>query len=117
MELLQVLFSLNESRKQRPLPGHVVISPVETAWNDFGYKIRCEFKVCVSNKARIIEGSMLIGFLSPEKFSDENKNKFYEKKETLSEHLRKSKQNVVVSSDLPPFFTLLPDLQSYRDSF
>ena len=63
MELLQVLFSLNESRKQRPLPGHVVISPVETAWNDFGYKIRCEFKVCVSNKARIIEGSMLIGFL------------------------------------------------------
>jgi len=117
MELLQVIFSLNESSKQRPLPGHVVISPVETAWNDFGYKIRCEFKVCASNKARIIEGSMLIGFLSPEKFSDENKNKFYEKKETLSEHLRKSKQNVVVASELPPFFTLLPDLQSYRDLY
>lgn len=66
MELLQVLFSLNKSAKNVPLPGQVIISPAETSWNDFGFKIRCEFKVCISKNHRAMEGAMLIGFVAPD---------------------------------------------------
>ena len=118
MELLKVLFSLNKNAEYVPLAGQVIISPAETSWNDFGFKIRCEFKVCISEEHRPMEGSMLIGFMAPDNI--ENKEEellFYEKKETLWEYLKKADKEVVYSEDLPPFFTLLPDMQSYRDLY
>lgn len=118
MELLKVLFSLNKTAEHIPLAGQVIISPAETSWNDFGFKIRCEFKVCISEEHRPMEGSMLIGFMAPDNI--ENKEEellFYEKKETLWEYLKKSDKEVIYSDDLPPFFTLLPDMQSYRDLY
>ena len=118
MELLKVLFSLNKTAEHIPLAGQVIISPAETSWNDFGFKIRCEFKVCISEEHRPMEGSMLIGFIAPDNI--ENKEEellFYEKKETLWEYLKKADKEVVYSEDLPPFFTLLPDMQSYRDLY
>lgn len=117
MEQLQVLFSLNKSAEHIPLPGQVIISPVETSWNDFGYKIRCEFKVNISKYHKPMEGSMLIGFMAPGNIEGEDESLFYEKRETLSEHLKKTNKEVVYSEDLPPFFTLLPDMQSYRDLY
>ncbi|MCC2616171.1 ATP-binding protein [Aestuariibacter halophilus] len=117
MELLQVLFSLNKTAEHVPLPGQVIISPAETSWNDFGYKIRCEFKVCISEKHKPMEGSMLIGFMAPDKMEEKEELLFYEQKETLSEHLKKSNNEVVDQEGLPPFFTLLPDMQSYRDLY
>lgn len=118
MELLKVLFSLNKNAEHAPFAGQVIISPTETSWNDFGFKIRCKFKVCISEKDGPREGSMLIGFIAPDNI--ENKEEellFYEKKETLREYLKKANQEVVYSDDLPPFFTLLPDMQSYRDLY
>ncbi len=118
MELLKVLFSLNRTAEHIPLAGQVIISPSKTSWNDFGFKIRCEFKVCISEEHRPMEGSMLIGFMAPDNI--ENKEEellFYEKKETLWEYLKKADKEVVYSEDLPPFFTLLPDMQSYRDLY
>lgn len=118
MELLKVLFSLNKTGEHAPLAGQVIISPAATSWNDFGFKIRCEFKVCISEEHRPMEGSMLIGFMAPDNI--ENKEEellFYEKKETLWEYLKKADKEVVYSEDLPPFFTLLPDMQSYRDLY
>ncbi|WP_394189179.1 AAA family ATPase [Pseudoalteromonas atlantica] len=117
MELLQVLFSLNKTAEHAPLDGQVIISPAETSWNDFGYKIRCEFKVCISKNQRPMEGTMLIGFMAPDNIEEEEESLFYEKRETLSEHLTKTNQEVAYSEDLPPFFTLLPDMQSYRDLY
>lgn len=118
MELLKVLFSLNKIDKHTPLAGQVIISPAETSWNDFGFKIRCEFIVCISKEHRPMQGSMLIGFIAPDNI--ENKEEeliFYEKKETLWEYLKKADKEVVYSEDLPPFFTLLPDMQSYRNLY
>ena len=117
MELLQVIFSLNKTAEHVPLDGQVIISPAETSWNDFGFKIRCEFKVCLSKNQRPMEGAMLIGFMAPDNIEEEEESLFYEKRETLSEHLKKTNQEVVYSEDLPPFFTLLPDMQSYRDLY
>ncbi|HIF9060191.1 AAA family ATPase [Photobacterium damselae subsp. damselae] len=117
MELLQVLFSLNKSVEYVPLPGQVIISPAETSWNDFGFKIRCEFKACISEKTKPMEGSMLIGFMAPDNLEEEKKIQFYEKRETLSEHLKKINKEEVYSDDLPTYFTLLPDMQSYRDLY
>lgn len=114
MELLHVLFSLNKSAEHVPLPGQVIISPTETSWNDFGFKIRCEFKVCIPENQRAIEGTMLIGFMAPDNIEEEEESLFYDKRETLTEHLKKTNQEIVFSEDLPPFFTLLPDMQSYR---
>ncbi|MEQ5399203.1 AAA family ATPase [Providencia rettgeri] len=118
MELLKVLFSMNKTAKHTPLAGQVIISPAKTSWNDFGFKIRCEFNVCISEEHRPMQGSMLIGFIAPDNI--ENKEEellFYEKKETLWEYLNKADKEVVYSEDLPPFFTLLPDMQSYRDLY
>lgn len=81
MESLKVLFSLNKTAEHIPLAGQVIISPAETSWNDFGYKIRCKFKVFISEEHRPMEGSMLIGFMAPDNI--ENKEEellFYEKK-------------------------------------
>lgn len=64
-----------------------------------------------------MEGSMLIGFMAPGNIEGEDESLFYEKRETLSEHLKKTNKEVVYSEDLPPFFTLLPDMQSYRDLY
>ena len=118
MESLKVLFSLDKTAEHIPLAGQVIISPAKTSWNDFGFKIRCEFKVCISEEHRLMEGSMLIGFMAPDNI--ENKEEellFYEKKETLWEYLKKADKEIVYSEDLPPFFTLLPDMQSYRDLY
>ncbi|MGP2834137.1 AAA family ATPase [Serratia nevei] len=118
MELLKVLFSLNKTAEHIPLAGQVIISPAETSWNDFGFKIRCEFKVCISEEHRPMEGSMLIGFMAPDNIeTKEEEFLFYEKKETLWQYLKKADKEVVYSEELPPFFTLLPDMQSYRDLY
>lgn len=117
MELLRVIFSLNKTAEHVPLDGQVIISPAETSWNDFGFKIRCEFKVCISKNHRPMEGTMLIGFIAPDNIEKEGESLFYEKRETLSEHLKKTNQEVTSSEDIPPFFTLLPDMQSYRDLY
>lgn len=118
MELLKVSFSLNKTAEHIPLAGQVIISPAETSWNDFGFKIRCEFKVCISEEHRPMEGSMLIGFMAPDNIeTKEEEFLFYEKKETLWQYLKKADKEVVYSEELPPFFTLLPDMQSYRDLY
>ena len=117
MELLKVLFSLNKTTEQIPLPGQVIISPVETSWNDFGFKIRCEFKVRISEKHSPVEGSMFIGFLSPDNLSESEIDDFYEKRDSLTSHILRSGQDIVTKNMLPPFFTMLPDLQGYRDLY
>lgn len=81
MELPKVLFSLNKTAEHIPLVGQVIISPAETAWNDFGFKIRCEFKVCISEEHRPMKGSMLIGFMAPDNIENkEEEYLFYKKK-------------------------------------
>ncbi len=110
-KLLQLFFTTNEIDL---LPGQVAISPVESTWNDFGYRIRCVFNVHVSDDVEPIKGNMLIGFLPPEEASETEKEAFYEKRATLSELINESRKPVAKPEDLPSFFTLLPDLKTYR---
>ncbi len=110
-DLIQVLFSQNEVV---PVPWQVTITPVDSGWNDFGFQIKCVFRVCVSADVESIEGSMLIGFLPPHKASKAEQDKFYEWRPTLAELIKKSNKAVVTPDDIPPFFTLLPDLMNYR---
>lgn len=118
MESLKVLFGLKKNAEHVPLAGEVIITPDEASWNDFGFKIRCKFKVCISEEHKPMEGSMLIGFMAPDNIENkEEEHLFYEKKETLWGYLKKANKEVVYSEDLPPFFTLLPDMQSYRDLY
>lgn len=112
MELLEVLFSSNKTEEQIPYPGQVVITPTSERWNDFGYKIRCNFKVCINKELDPMEGSLLLGFLFVD---DQEKNTvFYNEKDSIDDIIQRSSSSTVSAGHLPRFFTLLPDLQSYR---
>tara|TARA_R110002167_G_scaffold29013_20_gene97057 strand:- start:4392 stop:6029 length:1638 start_codon:yes stop_codon:yes gene_type:complete len=107
--LLQVLFADSD---HVPLTGQVIISPVNSrGWNDFGYHIKCIFKVCVSDDVEPIEGDMLIGFLPPKEVI---KSELDEWRPSLGELMKDSGKSAPTPEHLPPFFTLLPDLKSYR---
>lgn len=108
---LQIFFADDELV---PLPGQVVISPIESNWNDYGYRIRCVFKAYLSEDIDPIEGEMLIGFLPPLEASKTEQEGFYEQRSTLADLINESGKSAATPEDLPAFFTLLPDLKSYR---
>lgn len=111
-ELLQVLFTVDD--KLVPMPGQVVIAAAESTWNDFGYRIRCTFKACISDSLESIEGNMLIGFLPWKDASKSDIDTFHERRASLAGLIKDTGEKVASPEQLPPFFTLLPDLKSYR---
>jgi len=113
-KLLQVFFAIGGFPLTK---GQVVIKPMESelSWNDFGYQIKCMFKACVSNELSLIEGELLIGFIAPLETSKPEQDEFYKLRPTLSKLMNKQEETIVNSERFPPFFTLLPDLNSYRN--
>lgn len=110
-DLLQVLFA---DDKLVPSPGQVVITPAESTWNDFGYRVRCTFNVRISDDVDAVEGDMFIGFLPAVGANTLERDAFFERRATLSELIKGTQKSIANPEDLPPFFTLLPDIQTYR---
>jgi len=109
-DLLQVLFADEDTV---PLTGQVIISPVNSrGWNDFGYQIKCIFKVYVSDDVVPIEGDMLIGFLPPKEATKSEQDKW---RPSLGELMKGSGRSAPTPEHLPHFFTLLPNLKNYRN--
>lgn len=100
------------NRKVKPENNKIVIYPAKGGWNDFGYKIRCYFVSNISNN--FYEGELLFGFMPFEK--DDEKTERKKSEIGLSAWIRSQRQNTdfISKDDLPDFFTLLPDMQSYR---
>lgn len=112
IDQFEVFFCQRELRTEIvPLDNQIVVTPVASTWNDFGYRIKAEFKVSVSGFAPY-EGNLFIGFFESDfknKQDSENKNT------GLSRILKSFKQDFVKKYELNSFFTLLPDIGAYRD--
>jgi ABC-type cobalamin/Fe3+-siderophores transport system ATPase subunit len=94
----------------KPLSGRIIVFPVESTWNDFGYRIKAQFRVNLAG-FEPYEGHLFIGFFE----SDFELEKKTENKNTsLSRVLESFGGRVTNKSDLSKFFTLLPDISSYR---
>lgn len=105
-------------RRDRAVPeaGEIIIWPSNESWNDFGYKIRCEFSYRPMRKAESIHGKIFIGMLAPDILTANERLNFYEKRKSLVDYLSESQSNnIEASRDKINFFSMLPDLQSYRD--
>ncbi|KJZ02739.1 AAA family ATPase [Pseudoalteromonas piscicida] len=97
-------------------PRRVIIESYEDSWNDFGYKIHCNFYVRLSEKHDFYEGAMFIGFLPPSDISDAQKEFFKEKHTSLKNVIKSliNEKPYLHAKELPFFFTMLPSMQGYR---
>jgi hypothetical protein len=108
---LKVIFTLEETE---PELGQVIITPQKNSWNDFGYQVRCSFVAKISKEFEAIGGDIFVGFLPRVATSKLEIEEFYNQRWTLTKLIEASKKSTVAPENLPPFFTILPDLKSYR---
>lgn len=112
-EKIEVRFSRDRAV---PEAGEIFIWPSNKSWNDFGYKIRCEFSYRPNKKAESVHGQIFIGMLAPEILTEIERINFYEKRTSLSDYFSESQSNnFEASREKINFFSMFPDLQSYRD--
>lgn len=105
----QVLF-LNEQNLQTSIePGTIVIIPSSDGWNDFGERILIEIVIQPKNSPDFSNERLeLHGFFG---FLEKHDNKF----DTM--HLRElvnREQRAIPAEKVPDYFTMLPDMESYR---
>lgn len=105
----QVLF-LNEQNLQTSIePGTIVIMPSSDGWNDFGERIIVEIVIQPKNSPDFSSERLeLRGFFG---FLEKHDNKF----DTM--HLRElvnREQRAIPAEKVPDYFTMLPDMESYR---
>jgi len=95
----------------------ILIVPDEDSWNDFGYKIRCRYFARLSENYEIIKGTILIGFLPSSDVPIFEQESRKENRTSLKKVLQASrlKTSPIRSSDISFFFSMLPEMQSYRD--
>lgn len=114
---IQSLFKVTfEESKGKPLlDSEIKISAVSSVWNDFTYKIRCEFRVLSKESGASHSGDMLIGILAPKNIKGGAAKDFmadYRSLQSAVELLNEN--NTPKSSDSIRFFTMLPNMNSYR---
>lgn len=112
---LEILFTTDTKNKLMPKSGQLIVAASEDSWNDFTYRIRCSFKVCLLNDTETYEGSMFIGFL-PYNDKDPVKQEQYKNiNHSLYQSLHSlTSDGVVLADEMPPFFTMQINMQEYR---
>lgn len=78
---------------------HVIFCPSNDGWNDFGFRVRFDFRAFERNRP-VMEGQLLLGFL-------ENAQETYYK-------IVRS-ESAIPEQDLPQFFTMLGEMADYRE--
>ncbi|MCG8006848.1 MAG: AAA family ATPase [Candidatus Thiodiazotropha lotti] len=110
-----VLFS---RRKVEPKPDQVVIFPSRSEWNDFGFHIWCEFIVWSDRGSQegalALDGEILIGFLPPAESSSTERKEFFDNRTSLISFFEKSDSETYEPEDLPPFYSMIPNMEGYR---
>ncbi|MGS0675500.1 AAA family ATPase [Shewanella sp. 125m-1] len=100
-----------------PLDKQIIISPIATNWNDFGFQINCRF--IVTNTGGFYEGELYIGFVLPRASTDEvGRKKLLHDEYTLPKLLDEkgaTSDRGIDAAQMPPFFTMLPTQQDYRE--
>lgn len=108
----EVRFAIKEIK---PRKNEVVIFPQDDGWNDFGFYINHNFIAKSPLIKEPFSGRIFLGFLESEDFEglsiesgEYDRISLYTLLDTLS-------KGVAGPEELPNFFTLLPDMASYRD--
>lgn len=103
-----VIFVLDPDANFALEPGTIVISPSKDQWNDFGFRIRID--IVVSHLNRPDDRLRLPGFFGFIGGTDDNGDV-----RLLTNLLEKAPENRLAASQLPKFFTMLPDMRAYRE--
>lgn len=97
-----------------PEANQVVIFPENDGWNDFGFHIKSRFVVLSTLHEGTFEGKIFLGFLSPERPSKSSRDEREFDERSLAGLLKKLDLESCGPEDLPQFFTMLPDMATYR---
>ena len=79
----------------------IVLSPIESSWNDFKHKCHYEYKIFINGYEKHSTGSVFLGFLG----KDSRLNK---------EGLVITNGELLSAEELPAFFTLAGSMEDYR---
>jgi ABC-type Mn2+/Zn2+ transport system ATPase subunit len=119
IEQFEVYFGHVMNLNDIPL-GAILISPYFDRWNDFGHKVRCKF-ICKSKKGAVIESDAMLGFIN----RDFNPKDYVEFSRGINGETDSSgldfilellgKKGIVKAESNILFFTMLNDMNSYRD--
>ncbi|MAY57583.1 MULTISPECIES: AAA family ATPase [Pseudoalteromonas] len=91
-------------------PFQIIIWPSNYKWNDFQHKTHCKYKVINTNK-EVLDGELLLGLLD---FKSENKFGGSGLGNLMSER-NLHPQDRLSTSELGSFFTMLTNMQEYRN--
>lgn len=109
-EVEDYVVTFQKSQEREPYPNEVLIFGVPNNWNDFSYKIRCEFSFVSEDYAHKYSGGMYIGFLSP-KGKGKSNSAYLSLQDAINEleMIYKRPEDMRIR-----FFTMLPSMDHYR---
>ena len=103
-----VIFVIDRKTISSSEPGSVVISPSEDQWNNFGFRIRIDV---FFTDPELPEGGLPL----PAYFGFIGESGKETDVRVLKELLEAAPDGRLGSSQLPKFFTMLPDMRAYRE--
>ena len=105
-----VAFVPDLSGVPRNARGVIFIAPSSDKWNDFGFRIRVDVFVQPREESRTADALEFESYLGIADSSLENGDV-----RDLERIVEEARQNQAQSDDLPDFFTMLPEMQAYRN--
>ena len=115
--MIEVLLS---EKKVTPQQNQIVISRNNDGWNDFGHRIKANFAInfVIKGEPVIYDGNLYVGFTQEEKLSKELIDKPLIRSQELDfrdwSYTYVKQGSTIETIDIPAFFTMLPNMQSYR---
>ncbi|MDM0032848.1 AAA family ATPase [Variovorax sp. J22P271] len=103
---LRVLFGQRAALGIELAPNTVMIVPSVDGWNDFGHHTRIDFRIRMRSASKPVAASGFIGFVAPD--ADQNG------KDLLEQLVATRGESTVNATADDRFFTMLPDMESYR---
>lgn len=103
-----------------PKQNEIIIFPDKDNWNDFGHRIKCNFVINhASKKNEIYRDTIFFGFQLKKNKEISNINTdssiiSTNELKNLSSIFNETKENSLSKENMPDFFTMLPNMQSYR---
>ncbi|WBO22724.1 AAA family ATPase [Sphingomonas abietis] len=103
-----VIFTLDLDAFPDAQPGTIIITPSKENWNDFGFRIRVDIAFITPREYdRVLNISGFFGFIGESKNVSDVR--------LLRKLLENAPDKRLSSKDIPPFFTMLPNMGAYRD--
>lgn len=103
-----VVFGPRMALSERLPNDQVLMAPLSDEWNDFGFRTRVDVRVHLAERSEPFSTSAFIGFITENEKAPNGIR-------PLVNQIKNAGGNLVEASSSLPFFTMLPDMQAYRD--